>query len=100
MALPSEGSVQSSFRVKWEKFTASRKQKLQEAKSGEKNAFWFNVMPEILDPRWDPSTMAEYCTYMTQTDVDGARLPIRHFLEKYPTHAALRPSNSTAHRSA
>ena len=83
MALPSEGSVQSSFRVKWEKFTASRKQKLQEAKSGEKNAFWFNVMSEILDPRWDPKyfacmhTLAEYCTYMTQTDVDGARLPIR-----------------------
>ena len=59
MTLPSEGSVQSSFRVKWEKFTASKKQKLQEGKSGERNAFWF-VMSEILDPRRDPSASPAY----------------------------------------
>ena len=60
MALPSEGRIQSSFRVKWEKFTASKKKKNGKKLSGEKNASWFNVMSKILDPRRDPSTSPAY----------------------------------------
>jgi hypothetical protein len=83
MALPSEGSVQSSFRVKWEKFTASKsknRKKLRVVRkmhSGSTSCLllWTLGGTEALHLH-ALKTLAEPCTHMTQTEVDRALLPI------------------------
>ena len=81
MTLPSEGSVQSSFRVKWEKFTASKNKNCKtvrvarEMRSGS-SCLKFQTLgrTQVLHLH-TLNRLAQSCTYMTQTD-DGALLPV------------------------
>ena len=67
MALPSDVSVRSSFRVKWEKFTAFKNKKENKRSwSRERNAFWLKFVSEILDPQQSKKRLVETCTYTTQ----------------------------------